>query len=172
MRHVRLRKRVGKLRHRPTPDELKRMLRKHVSFEINRFRAAASLWGKSRYGVPADAMIRESALIHFRLLLDFFYPRGGAASGKHRDVIWSDYLPDPGLLSPGFRALLMQPSWLQHHRDQLDWRLAHLTMYRFDFEQQPAWQPDEQFTHIEQLITHFLAALPTEMRALFDCKRQ
>jgi hypothetical protein len=148
------------------------MLQKHVSFEINRFRATALLWGGKHYGELADAMIRESCLIHLRLLLDFFYPRREEAEGKNTDVFASDYLPHTNLLAPAFRTLLAKPTWLKEYQDQLDWRLAHLTLHRLTFEQRPAWAPSKQFAHVEQLIEQFLAALPSDMRALFSPNQQ
>ena len=141
------------------------MLREHVSFEIGRFRKAASLWGKAKYGRVEDAMIRESCLIHMRLLLDFFYPRVDPRKSKHEDVFVSDYLPERGRLP---LELANNPPWLQEYRDQLDWRLAHLTMKRFEFEERPVWQPQEQFGHLERLIAAFLAALPADVKAEFD----
>src|SRR5882762_3670729 len=100
------------------------MFRKHLSFEINRFRIAASMWGKSNYGSVVDAMIRESCLIHMRLLLDFFYPRiDPKKSTKFEDVFVTDYLPEKTQLRKELQELLTQPSWLQDYRDKLDWRL-------------------------------------------------
>ena len=156
----------------PTQDELDAMLRKHLSFEINRFRATATLWDSRRYGELADAMVRESCLIHMRLLLDFFYPRLDPKKSKHQDVFVSDYLPNPNSLSPEFQALLAEPSWLRDYRDQLDWRLVHLTTRRIDFERQPMWNPNKQFAHLESLIGEFLNALPPITKALFDPNRQ
>lgn len=148
------------------------MLRKHLSFEINRFRLCASLWGTQKYGEPADAMIRESCLIHMRLLLDFFYPRGDPKKSRHQDVYVTDYLPNRALLPAQLQKMLVPPDWLQRYRNELDWRLAHLTAERIKFEQRPAWSPEGQFAHLEGLIGEFLGALPTETRALFDPNRQ
>lgn len=149
------------------------MLQKHLSFEINRFRIGVSMWGKPKYGPVADAMIRESCLIHMRLLLDFFYPRiDPAKNSKFEDVFVTDYLPEKTQLHKEFQELLKEPSWLQDYRDQLDWRLAHLTMKRMDFEKNPAWQPEKQFKHLERLISEFITALPEETRALFNPHRQ
>jgi hypothetical protein len=163
-----------KPRSEPTLDELERMMKKHLSFEINRFRNGVSLWGASKYGVPADAMIRESCLLHFRLLLEFFYPRGNHSKSHHEDVFVYDYLPDVSKLLPSFQRLLEAPDWLQEYRDMLDWRLAHLTRERFKFEEPPhrVWNPAEQFVLIEQLIAEFLAALDPGMSKLFDPTRQ
>jgi hypothetical protein len=147
------------------------MLRHHLSFEIARFRQGVSHWGKHKYGSQADAMIRESCLVHLRLLLDFFYPRKNSAFTKYKDIFVSDYLPDRNCLSPDFQDLLEPPAWLQHYRDQLDWRLAHLTLERLRFEpgpERPSWNPVPQFDHVERLITEFIAALPREMKAFFD----
>ena len=149
----------------PNPDQLKSLLRKHLSFEIGRFRKSASLWDKAKYGGVEDAMIRESCLIHMRLLLDFFYPRINPKKSKHEDVFASDYLPERGRLP---QELANNPPWLQEYRDQLDWRLAHLTMKRFEFDERPVWQPQEQFGHLERLIAAFLVALPADVRAEFD----
>jgi hypothetical protein len=149
------------------------MLRKHLSFEINRFRTAASMWGKPKYGSVVDAMIRESCLIHMRLLLDFFYPRiGPAKKRRFEDVFVTDYLPENTQLTREFQDLLAEPPWLQDYRNQLDWRLAHLTMKRIDFEKNPAWQPEKQFAHLERLICGFISALPQRTRALFNRHQQ
>lgn len=142
------------------------MLHEHLSFEIGRFRKAASLWGKAKYGVVEDAMIRESCLVHMRLLLDFFYPRIDPEESKHKDVFVSDYLPEG--LPP---ELASNPPWLQEYRDQLDRRLVHLTMRRFEFEEDPVWQPQEQFDHMERLIAAFRTALPAAIRAEFDTNK-
>jgi hypothetical protein len=119
-------------------------------------------------------MARETCLLHFRLLLEFFYPRGDPSGSPYNDVFVSDYLPDSSKLSPEFQQLLKEPGWLQEYRDMLDWRLAHLTRQRFKFEESPhrIWNPAEQFGHIEKLITGFLNALDDQMRALFDPTRQ
>jgi hypothetical protein len=157
----------------PKQDQLDQMLRKHLSFEINRFRIAASMWGKPKCGSVADAMIRESCLIHMRLLLDFFYPRiDPTKKRKFEDVFVVDYLPEKTQLRKEFQDLLAEPSWLQDYRDQLDWRLAHLTMKRMDFEKKPAWQPEKQFRHLERLICEFISALPEKTRALFNPHQQ
>ena len=117
------------------------MLR-HLSFEINRFQSTAALWGASTYGGYADAMIRDSCLIHLRLLLDFFYPRADPIYSKFEDIFASDYLPSPEQLQQPLQDLLKRPAWLEVYRDQLDWRLAHLTLKRLHFEQNSAWTRD------------------------------
>ena len=157
----------------PKQNRLDEMFRKHLSFEINRFRIAVSMWGKPKYGIVADAMIRESCLIHMRLLLDFFYPRiDPTKKSKFEDVFVTDYLPEKTQLREEFQKLLTKPSWLQDYRDQLDWRLAHLTMKRMGFEKNPAWQPEKQFKHLERLISEFISALPEKTRALFNPHQQ
>ena len=137
------------------------MLRKHISFEINRFRLATEMWGQSQYGDIPDAMIRESCLIHMRLLLDFFYPRIEPVKSTFDDVFATDYLPETKQLGKKFQELLAEPAWLKDYRDQLDWRLAHLTTKRLDFEKNPAWNPEEQFEHLRCLISEFISALCT-----------
>jgi hypothetical protein len=104
----------------PTQEQLDAMLRKHLSFEINRFRLATSLWSEHKYDRLADAMIRESCLIHMRLLLDFFYPRRDPQRSRHQDMYVTDYLPSRTALSPQFQKLLTPPNWLQSYRDELD----------------------------------------------------
>jgi hypothetical protein len=156
----------------PTQSQLDEMLRKHLSFEINRFRVAASAWNKRKYGNVVDAMIRESCLIHMRLLLDFFYPRVDPKKAKFDDVFVTDYLPEKAQLHKEFQNLLAEPLWLQDYRNQLDWRLAHLTMKRIDFEKNPAWRPEKQFGHLERLICEFVSALPEKTRALFNPHQQ
>jgi hypothetical protein len=160
------------LRTPPTQNQLEDMPHKHISFEINRFRLASSAWGRPQYGSLADAMMRESCLIHFRLLLDFFYPRIEPEKSPFQDVFVTDYLPDKTQLPQELQDLLVKPSWLQGYRDELDWRLAHMTMKRIRFDQSPAWRPEKQFNHLERLISGFLLALPDHMQALYNKDQQ
>jgi hypothetical protein len=160
------------LRIPPTQNQLEEMLRKHISFEINRFRLASSMWGKPQFGGVDDAMIRESCLIHLRLLLDFFYPRIAPAKSTFQDVFVTDYFPDKARLFQDFQDLLVEPPWIQDYRNPLDWRLAHMTMKRLDFEKNRVWNPQKQFKHLEQLISGFLSALPDGMRAQFNPDQQ
>lgn len=108
-------------------------------------------------------MIRESCLVHFRLLLDFFYPRVCPERSKYEDVFASDFFPNG--LPP---ELEQQPEWLEDYRNQLDWRLAHLTLKRLEFEQWPYWDPIPEFAHMQSTIELFLAALPEEQRGWFN----
>lgn len=149
------------------------MLHEHLSFEINRFRLAVSMWGQQNHGGIVDAMVRESCLIHMRLLLDFFYPRIAPKKSKFEDVFVSDYLPNPKDLPKTLRKLLSAPSWLQDYRDQLDWRLAHMTTKRMQFKNaRRIWEPQKQFAHLEGLVSEFIAALPDKTRTLFNPRQQ
>jgi hypothetical protein len=130
------------------------------------------MWGEVHFNGMVDAMIRESCLVHTRILLDFFYPRINPEKSKYEDVFVTDYLPDRCHLPPEFQKLLVEPAWLRDYRDQLDWRLAHLTMRRMRFKKNPAWCPERQFEHLERLIAGFLAALPPTRRALFNPNQQ
>ncbi len=153
----------------PTQPQLNEMLHEHLSFEINRFRLAVSRWGQQNDNGLVDAMVRESCLIHMRLLLDFFYPRIDPTNSKFEDVFVTDYLPDKTQLPEPLQKLLTAPSWLQDYRDQLDWRLAHMTMKRMEFKKdRRVWEPQKQFVHLESLVSEFLAALPVKTRALFN----
>lgn len=157
------------LRIPPTQSQLDEMLHEHLSFEINRFRLAVSMWGQQNHGGLVDAMVRESCLIHMRLLLDFFYPRIDLKKSKFEDVFVSDYLPNPTQLPKPLQKLLTAPPWLQDYRDQLDWRLAHMTMKRMAFKKhRRLWEPQKQFAHLESLISGFIAALPEKTRVLFN----
>ena len=157
----------------PTQSQLDQMLRKHLSFEINRFRVAAAMWNKPKCGRVVDAMIRESCLLHTRLLLDFFYPRTEPTENRrYEDVFAVDYLPVKTQLRKDFQDLLAKPPWLRDFRNRLDWQLAHLTIKRIDCEKNPAWQPEKQFSHLELLISEFLSALPEKTRTLFNPHQQ
>jgi hypothetical protein len=157
----------------PTQAQLDEMFHEHLSFEINRFRLAVSMWGQQKHDGLVDAMIRESCLVHMRLLLDFFYPRIDPKSSRFEDVFVSDYLPNKSLLPKPLQELLTPPLWLQDYRDQLDWRLAHMTMKRMEFKRKRrAWDPKEQFEHLERLISWFIEALPDKTRALFNPNQQ
>ncbi|MGH9523129.1 MAG: hypothetical protein ACRD3E_11425 [Terriglobales bacterium] len=91
---------------------------------------------------------------------------------RDTDLFVTDYFPDQILLSAEFRALLVEPTWLMKYRNELDWRLVHVTLFRLNFEQNPVWQPEKVFAHVEQLIVRFLGALPSHLRPLFDPYRQ
>jgi hypothetical protein len=158
----------------PTHLQLMEMLREHLSFEISRFRLAVSMWERQSDDYLIDAMVRESCLIHMRLLLEFFYPRGRPANSKFKDIFVSDYLPVSKKLPRSLNKLLARPAWLEDYRNQLDWRLAHMTMERLAFNKPHcrAWDPKKQFTHLEDLIVEFLKALPDEMRAEFNPRKQ
>lgn len=155
---------------RPTQSELDEMLREHLSFEIGRFRSSASMWNKEGIIAPVNQIIKESCLIHLRLLLDFFYPRKNSEKSNFKDVFYYDYLPDKTTLSQELRNLLDEPSWVKKYRNELDWRLAHLTLERFAFKDKPEWNPP--FEHMEKLISEFLAALPEKTRSLFNPNRE
>ena len=157
----------------PTQPQLDEMFHEHLSFEINGFRLAVSMWGQQNHDGRVDAMIREACLIHMRLLLDFFYPRIDPKKSKFEDVFVSDYLPNKTQLPKPLQKLLTAPSWLQDYRDQLDWRLAHMTMMRMEFKKKRrVWEPQKQFVHLESLISGFIAALPDKTRALFNPNQQ
>ena len=144
----------------PTETELDAMLSTHLSFEINRFRLGALVWkeqqrGEDR-GLPAcmSAMLRESLLIHMRLMLDFFYPRK-TFNPKFRDVFVLDYLP--AWSRP-------EPAWIDPYRKKIDEQLAHLTINRV---RMPPWG-DKEILHINALIDEFLGALAPGKLALYD----
>jgi hypothetical protein len=108
-----------------------------------------------------------------RLLLDFFYPRlDPSKRRKYGDVFVTDYLPEKTQLRKQFQDLLDKPSWLQDYRNQLDWRLAHLTTKRISYDKNSAWRPEEQFRHLELLIREFLSALPERTRPLYNPHQQ
>lgn len=135
-----------------SPEQLNGMLQEHLSFEINRFKYGAEIFGNNKFGRVPDAMIREACLIHARVLVDFFYPRNNI---RKDDVIVTDYLPG---------WAVNKPDWVEDYRTQVDWQLAHLTMNRVPM---PPWTKDH-LMHIKGLIDQFLRDLPVDMRQHYD----
>ena len=141
-------------------SQIGKFAREHLAWEMGRFRRGVALWGR-RDG-EEGAMLRESCLIHLRLLLDFLYPRG--TSKRYPDDVRPEHFVADGHWDPP------EPPWLQGYRDRLDQLLVHLTYKRLDWaeDQRMVWRPEQQFAHVEQMWGQFLSSLPEDRRRWFS----
>ena len=166
----------AKRRDPPATKLLDEMLNTHLSFEINTFLLGELLWNGNGDRSTRVDLLRESCLIHMRLLLAFFYPRPKELKfSPYRDIFITDYIstdksrwPDrlKGLIDP-------PPAWLADFRRKLNLQLAHLTLDRIHLEETDLhrWDVKTPFRHVGLLIDEFLEALPPERRRLYDPKR-
>lgn len=137
---------------------------KHLAFDMYHFRCYARIYN-TRMEQPHRQAVIYALLLHFRVLLDFFYgkPTKDDVSVRHFDAL------------PNFAARfrpVVPPSNAAQVSNNLNKRLAHLTATRW---RQPA--PDMKyyeghFAAIETLIKAFVAALPKNARAVFDKRTQ
>ena len=161
----------------PSKAQLQRMLRTHLSFEINRFTRGVELWRQKVNGDSSiDDMVLEACLIHLRLLVDFFFPRMEAeAYGPVQEIFVTDYIPNDQYSTRLSVLLSPTPDWVPVYRSKLDWQIAHLTLKRDEIATEDGWHHwkdiQQPFKQMEKLIEAFLHALPREMKFYFDPMR-
>jgi len=145
------------------------MALEHLAFDICHFRIYAErLKSRPKQRDQADfqAMI-YSLLLHFRLLIDFFY-------GKplHDDCCVCHFNLLDGFEN-GFPASHRQePKWKAEVSGHLNKRLAHFTASRWREARPPMDYYAKHFGTILDLISRFEQALPADSRqALENAKR-
>jgi hypothetical protein len=146
-------------------DQLKKAV-KYLAFDVHHFRCYARLHREGRLRACAPTVgqaVLYSLLLHFRLLLDFFY-------GPPRfDDCWAGHFR----VFPGFAAafpseiLEPTPEDARAVSVNLNKRLAHLTATRWEKKAPPMNYYDKYFDGIEKLIVAFQAALPDDVRRVF-----
>ncbi len=110
-------------------------------------------------------LVFEALLLHLRVLLDFFFPRGTV---RDSDVIMLDFLPDP---PPDLKTL---PAWVDGYRLRLDRLLSHLTYKRLDYRkgQQMDWADlPERLNDMAAFVGAFIDALDSERRRWFESQK-
>jgi hypothetical protein len=123
---------------------------------------ATGLWPKAQRTASSsddDGFLDvEVLLCHFRVLVDFFYPK----QARLDDVLASDF----GLSIPG-----TIPQWAEDWRDQCNKMVAHLTYTRTDRRENYAHHVENLETNIsnmEQLISTFLTGISAQRGAWFS----
>jgi len=143
-------------------DQLKKAV-EHLAFEVQHFRCYARLHRENRLGASTPTVaqaVRYSLLLHFRLLLDFFYGRAQS----------DDCSVDHFKALPGFAAAFgskPEPKDVATVREDLNKRLAHLTATRWEKKAPPMDYYEKHFDRIENLMVRFQAALPDDVRQVF-----
>jgi hypothetical protein len=112
---------------------------------------------------PLDSMIFEVALLHFRVVWDFFYEGGEATDFTVRDLLTNDQVK---LHRP------KQPKRLKEIRHYVDGMLAHFTHDRIDAKVKAEVPDEEDFKlirkHTEDLFNGLVAALSDDQKAAFS----
>lgn len=127
------------------PGDLENMV-EHILYEVNAFRKSFGRWRALK---PTDEdwnAVVESALLHLRVLRDFFLCREPKYDD---DIIAADYFPRGGWNPAG-------PSALQNTKDEIDKRLAHLTTRRLA---RVTWDRGLMEKAVEDLISLFKRSL-------------
>ncbi len=138
----------------PTRTELEKMA-EHVIYEVDMFRQCLQGWRALNEKHPRWNLALENALIHFRVLREFFL----CLTPKYDDdVVASDYIAK-GKWNPP------QMPVLQSTKDAIDKRLAHFATARLHSMN---WPRGEMEKAIEDLITSFKHSLGQPEAAWFS----
>jgi hypothetical protein len=134
-----------------------------LKYEIDTLYVATEIVLSSDYKQPPlDSMIFEVALLHFRVVWDFFYAGGNTTDFTVRDLLSDDQVKS---------HRPKQPKRLKEIRDYLDDMLAHLTHRRIDGKLKALVPNVEDFklirTHTEELFNALVAALNDDQKAAF-----
>ena len=125
----------------------------HVAYEIEELRNGFSDWHTSPTN-PKNVIV-ERALLHFRVLREFFLTP--ANKTRHDDdVVAAHYIAD---WSPQRKTVF------DDTKDEIHKRLAHLSTHRLGCKEE--WPIGNMNLAIEELIETFVNALPHERRAWF-----
>jgi len=129
----------------------------HLYFEDRRFLNAAAENARIPDGELAG-MVRESYLLHFRNLLEFFYRKTPQAD----DAVVSHYVT-PEVWTP------KPPDWYDEYRIRCNKLLAHPTYSRVEYVEagNMVWQLRDKTEFLRQVWSDFMKALPEERRAWF-----
>jgi hypothetical protein len=125
-------------------NELQQMA-EHVLYEIKMFRKCFERWRALKEDDPDWNSALENALLHFRVLRDFFC----SAPNHGDDVVAADYLTQ-------VEWKARQAPILAETKQEIDKRLAHLTRRRW---QAIRWKRGEMEEAMETLINSFTESL-------------
>ena len=139
---------------------------KHLAFDLFYFGLYRSLIKDFMFVLTnpaASQAITYALLLHFRVILDFFY----TTQPIKDDCCVTHFIQ----LSPAFKAnfpAVVRPLWLTEVRDSLHKRLAHMTATRW---REPRPEMDyyrKYFGDIDGLTETFLKGIPADLRTPFD----
>jgi hypothetical protein len=133
---------------------------KHIAFDMYHFRYYAGLYHRPSVHPFRQAVI-YSLLLHFRVLLGFFY-----RSPTQDDDVWiGDFQALPEFAAT-FPEIVVRPETRELSKN-LNKRLAHFTATRWRERQPDMGYYAGYFPGIEGMIASFTAALPSELRQVF-----
>jgi hypothetical protein len=138
----------------------------HLAFDVHHFRLYFRLLEERRPTPGGHACYQAmlySVLLHFRVLIDFFY-----RTPKHDDCCAVSF----GVL-PDFAAAFPKPEMSKELRQvcqDLNKRLVHFTATRWRVRQPSMDYYETHFDGISQLIDTFRSALPADIKQTLDVR--
>ena len=146
-----------------TQEELKQAV-EHLAFDIHYFRVYDRLLKESRpIPNPFFQAMLYSVLLHFRVLVDFFYkePQQDDCTVVHFNILpaFAESFPK-----------LARPKELWRVSQDLSKRLVHFTATRWRLSAPDMNHYRRHFDPVSDLIHKFQAALPPDVRANLDAR--
>lgn len=141
----------------------------HIAFDAYHFRYYWRLLREGRstqFGAAFHQALVYSLLVHFRILLHFFY-----GASVRDDDCWVGHfrvLPEFDAAFP--KDIHAKPSWETEVRQNLNKRLAHFTATRWRDARPPLDYYRKYFPEIDQLIDAFEKALPDAARQVLTSR--
>lgn len=138
----------------------------HLAFDIHHFRFYARLLKEGRitaFGPAVHQAFLYSLLLHFRVLLDFFY-----REPVHDDCWVGHFKALPEFAAAFPSAIHAPPVGAREVSVNLNKRLAHMTATRWRERPPDMSYYTNYFEGIEKLIVAFQAALPNDVRQSLD----
>lgn len=143
----------------PTHEELYKMSG-HVRYEMSEFKKGIEEFHRLRdTRDPSRDRALESALLHFRILRDFFMQH----TVKHDDDVLAVHYIGTANWKPKTTGTVVGDTW-----EHLNGRLAHLSLRRIkESETEWTWPLDEMSKALEELISQFYVSLAQDKRDWF-----
>jgi hypothetical protein len=141
-------------------DELPKAL-EHLAFDICHFRLYVERLrsGSTQQDRASFQAMLYALLLHFRLLIDFFYGKP-----TQDDCCVCNFDPLDGFEQAFPASLRQEPKWKAEVSGHLNKRLAHFTASRWRETRPPMDYYAQHFGTILDLISRFEQALPPESR--------
>jgi hypothetical protein len=139
----------------------------HVAFEVVYFRLLSDeAFVKTIPNHGIGQAVGYAQLIHFRVLLEFFYP-GRAYDDDCTVQNFIRLFPDFDNAFPaGFRV---EPAWRNRIKKSLDKMMAHMAAHRWRKVPRPDWSHYRgPMKELGQVIDAFQNALPASLRSIFE----
>jgi hypothetical protein len=146
-----------------TPEDLEKAV-KELAFDVYHFRCYRRVygpWSREHSEITAAQAALSSLLLHFRVLLGFFYKRP-----KDDDCVVWHFKTFPEF-AERFPPDLHEWSEVKYLLQHLDKRLAHFTETRWKEEPPPMNYYDPYILRVEVLLVQFEAALPDKLQQVF-----